>query len=521
MPRGIRRTGLLAVLVATAMFAAGCFGGQPSSAGQDAPADATRILPPGCDANRTAVAHHPDGVAANWTGALPIPCQVPVGVDTFEPTIGVDPETGAVFYYPAQDTQALSTVGVARSVDDGLTWTTYHPNAFDQPTHPYTVDPYMYLDPDTGRLFVEDLVTAHCAIFSYSDDLGLSWTNSAAGCTQADHVNIFAGPPVTSDPIDYPNVVYRCAIGLAAVIYGSVTSGCQKSLDGGMTFVNTGTPPFVADPQKTGIQGVPGWCDGAVGHGTVGPDGTVYVPKGLCGTPMLAMSHDEGLTWERVAVSDLGMAVAFCNNWDHEGSVGVDPDGNVYYAWVDNQRVPRLAVSTDGGHTWGPGMNVSAPGLTQAAMLHLIVGGVGKVAIMYKGSANAPAGPFPRTTETDPAKCETVTGFTGGGDDPAYADATWDGYLTMSVNALADEPTFLTAHANAPGDPMKRGTCGPIACGGGDFYDIRVGPDGTPWAAWVDACIGECAEGGPSADWAEGSMVARLWGGPSLIDADA
>ncbi len=513
----MRSTGLLALFVAAAIVVAGCFGGQPSVADDEDPEGPPAALPPGCDANRTAVAHHPDGVAANWTGPLPNPCQMPIAADTWEPTIGIDPETGSVFFYPAQETFPVGTVGMARSDDGGATWTIKQPHLEGQPTHPYSVDPYMYLDPDTGRIFADDLVTAHCGILSFTDDRGESWTTVPVGCTEADHVNLFAGPPVTSTTLGYPNVVYRCAIGLVAVIFASFTSSCMKSLDGGMTFVNTGTPPFVTDPQKTGIQGVPGWCDGAVGHGTLGPDGTVYLPKGLCGTPMLAMSHDEGLTWERVVVSDLGMAVAFCNNWDHEGSVGVDPDGNVYYAWIDNQRVARLTVSTDGGHTWGPGMNVSAPGLTQNSMLHLAVGGVGKVAIMYMGSGTAPDGPFPRQTETDPANCETL----GASDDDGYEDATWDAYLTVSTDALAASPTFLTSFVNAPGDPMKRGTCGPIQCGGGDFYDIRIGPDGTPWAALYDACTGSCAGDGPSSAWSDPSLVGRLWGGPSLLDADA
>ena len=70
-----------------------------------------------------------------------------------------------------------------------------------------------------------------------------------------------------------------------------------------------------------------------------------------------------------------------------------------------------------------------------------------------------------------------------------------------------------------PSDSLSRGSCGPSACQeGGDFLDIRIGPDGTPWAEFVDGCENACATGASMKDNASEGIVGRLVGGPSLLD---
>jgi hypothetical protein len=74
---------------------------------------------------------------------------------------------------------------------------------------------------------------------------------------------------------------------------------------------------------------------------------------------------------------------------------------------------------------------------------------------------------------------------------------------------------FLTAAVNPPDDPLLRGgNCLVVRCDAEfDFIDTEIAPDGTPWAAFVDACGKDpkeaCAAIGVG-------VVARLTGGPPL-----
>lgn len=511
-----RSSSLSSAAILVLMGLAGCLDGGPDDLGLPLSPFEGVPLPPGCRADVRAVAHGADaGQLPDAVGCISI---VPTG--TWEPSLGIHPKSGAVFVYPAIDGSAgsLATVSVARSGDHGATWEFLTPNVAGQPTHPLTLDPIFYLDPATGRIFLEDLLTPQCGVLSWSDDEGTTWAgHTVSGCTQADHVTIFAGPPTLSTTVGYPNVVYRCAINTVTVLFASFTSTCQKSLDGGRTWVQTGTPAFYPDPTRTGFQGIPGWCDGAVGHGTVGPDGTIYLPKGSCGVPMLATSRDEGLTWTRSQVSDLGNAVAWCQAWDHEGSVGVDSENNVYYAWIDNQRVPRLAVSRDGGATWGPGIDLRPPGVTQASLAQLAVGGVGKVAVSYMASTNAPEGPFPAEPALDPQGCAGE--LSGDRTQPAYDQVTWSGYIGMTWDALEDTPSFVTGTINDPEDPLSRGgPCGLTCPGQADFYDLQIAPDGTPWATFTEACVDGCVTGEETSTNHNEPVAGRLWGPFSLVD---
>lgn len=504
----MKRGALLVILLL-----GGCLSPNGSDPNVDLPIGHSEPLPPGCNANLTGIAHGAQAVVLSDVGASTLGCLNYINTASWEPTVAIHPRSGAVYFHPAGTAGASGQSDVARSADQGATWEILSPNVAGQSTHPITVDPYMWIDPDTGRLFVDDLFSTHCSFFSYSDDEGASWSTTAAGCTIADHISIFTGKPTMSTTVAYPNVVYRCGISIGTVVFASYGAGCQKSLDGGRTFVNTGSPAFTPEP-RPGFQGIPAYCDGGAGHGIAGPDGTIYLPKGLCGVPMLAISDDEGLTWTRYEVSDLGNDVAFCQLWNHDGAVGVDPAGTLYYGWIDNQRVARLAFSRDGGVSWTPALDVRAPNVTQAQMLELVVGGVGKVSMVYIGSTNAPQGPFPKAPATDPQDCDLSTR-----DPPEqYAEVTWNAYIVSSWNADADEPVFVSTLLNDPADPIARGQCRGIGCPGqGDFIDIKLAPDGTPWAAFVDACVDECATG-ETLSTVNGGGVAGHVIGPSLLD---
>jgi hypothetical protein len=451
------------------------------------------------DSGGRAVVHRAGGRAVGadeYDGPVPEARLYQTGTLGVEPTLGIHPD-GEIFYVGFSG-GAAQQAPVVRSDDGGATWTEVSPRVAGQRTHAITLDPMLHVDKDTGRVFTADLSTVTCSFVSHSDDKGASWTTSKA-CGPTDHQNVFTGPPALSPTVGYPNVVYYCAIdGGLLFAFGTMTS-CLKSLDGGLTWVKTGAPAFTDDPRQTsGNLGVPGHCGGATGHGFVDDDGTVYLPRGWCGQPYLAISDDEGATWRRVQVADTGMADDGTLQ-EHEAGVAVDRSGNVYYAWTGRNRLPYLAISRDGGATWSQPLMIGPPGLTEANLPAIDIGDDGKVAITYMGSTNAPGGEAP----------------TGSG--PAYAKATWNGYITMTVDALADDPLFFTAPVNDPADPFVKGGCGVGRCQQVfDFIDVVIAPDGTPYTSMVDGCPrrGACPSLGQG-------VVGRLVGGPPLIESGA
>lgn len=442
------------------------------------------------------VVHHADGVRTTSPRLRAISPDVRfqrVGATAFEPTLGIT-EDGSVYY------QALTTnqiPKVLRSDDDGATWENVSPRLGPLYRHPTSNDPLIHVDEETGRVFTVDyqLHTALCSELSFTDDGGKNWTTTQV-CGHTDHQNLFTGPPVSSPTVGYPNVVYFCAInGGAMTSFGALTT-CAKSLDGGITFAYTGTPPYHDDPrQSDGHFGIPGKCGGETSHGVAGPDGTIYIPRGYCGQPYLAISRDEGLTWTRVQVADNGMPRTRGDQLEHESGVAVDDEGNLYYVWGAEDRLPYLAISRDGGETWSKPMMIGAPSVTEASFPAIDVGAPGRIAVMYMGTENSPGAPF----------------------DGEYTATNWNGYMMMTTTALARKPVFFTATVNDPADPLIVGPCGPLRCeDAGDFFDVVIAPDGTPWAAFVDACAGDrCSPFGVSED----GLVGHLVGGPPLVAA--
>ncbi|MEA2488176.1 MAG: hypothetical protein QOF16_1830 [Actinomycetota bacterium] len=438
-----------------------------------------------------AVVHHGGGAPINSSGAnIPYAHLYRIGVNAAEPTLGTTKD-GDIFVTALQGN---TKVDVVRSTDQGQTWKIVSPKLpGGKNAQAISLDPYLYVDHRTNRVFTIDNTVA-CLYMSYSDDRGGSWTTNPAMCSHPDvndHQTIAAGPPSISPTVGYPDVIYYC--------YNDVvTTSCAKSLDGGINWVSTGQPPFPGvDPNSTSYDyyGVPGVCDGLSGHVYVGHDGTVYMPRGWCGHPYVAISHDEGATWKDVKVSNMGIS-------GHEGVIAEDGAGNLYYMWIDNlTRLPFVSVSTDGGTKWGKPVEVAAPGVKETDLPTLEVGAPGHLAIAYVGSTNAPGAPY-KTDSSDAAK---------------YTNVTWNAYLSESVDMLSKNPTFYTATVNNPRDPILRRTCGPDRCGPEyDFIDVDIAPDGTAWAAYVDGCIGACATTKGAGDNSSEGIVGHLAGGPSL-----
>lgn len=398
------------------------------------------------------------------------------GAPGAEPTIGVLPD-GSVLI------QALASKGVVRSVvlrtrDGGRTFVDVTPRTNGEQTHALTLDPYLYVEPRTGRIFTTDFVG--CGLVSSSDDGGERWATSPPLCSElADHQTVFGGPPVSSTTKGYPELVYYCAASLVAVNRGSTSTACEKSTDGGNTFVPTGRPAFAPQPRYDDEGTVAGICTGLVGHGAVGPDGSVYLPK-TCERPLLAVSRDEGSTWLTIAIpTSLGVNTDAVGEPDHEAAVAVDARGVIYYSWMSRTRLPYLTTSRDGGRTWSPALMVGAPGINEAVLPGLAVTPGGRVAISYMGTKNSPGHPFPNDS-CPGLNCPRAN---------RYTNTTWNGYITVSDNPLSADPTFSSVSINDEADPLVVGQCGPFRCQQqADFNDVQFGPDGTPWAAFVDGC---------------------------------
>ena len=428
-------------------------------------------------ASRRAVVHGANGKAAKARyNATPKMFRLKHGAG--EPTLGIT-KKGEIFVTASDgcvtscqgSTETLDTVTpgarvVYASNNQGKTWRSVGPGTSGVSPHVVSLDPYIWVDEtaDGNRIFNIDLTLA-CSILSFSDDGGKNWLTNPIACGEPvnDHQTLFGGKPVTSTTIGYPHVLYYC------FNHPAITK-CTKSLDGGISFVPTAqiTPPR---------------CGGLNGHGVVDKKGVVYVPLGSCGMPNLAISKDEGNTWNVVEVSDVEADTGA------DPSVAVDAQGNLYYVWIDaGDRLPHLTVSKNGGKTWSKAIRVSPKSVDAANLATVDVGTPGNIAIAYYGSTNS--------------------------DDLEHG---WSGYIASGVDVLSKNPTFYTATINDPRNPLKmgacKGRCGRVL----DFIDVEIAPNGQPWGTYVDACLAQCERERKEFITDNEGVVGTLVGGPNLM----
>lgn len=372
-----------------------------------------------------------------------------------------------------------------RSRDKGVTWEAVSPEFLLRDTTtepPLTLDPMLHVDPVTGRVFSVDLFVG-CSWAIFSDDEGVTWQRNPLACGQPvnDHHTILTAPPPAGvTTVGYPNMLYYCFNRVA-------DSSCGRSRDGGQTF----EPAGIA---FTGVDTVSGlFCGGLHGHLAADGAGRLFLPKGHCGLPWVAISEDGALTWTRVNVaSHTPMA-------HHEVSLAVDTADNIYAVWTDRTfRLPFLSVSTDHGRTWSTPIMMAPPGIHEVNFPTIVAGDPGRIAILFPGTESQD-----RTDATRP----------------------WNISLVMSTSALDADPIFTSTTANDPRDPVHRGSCGPGRCdaedGGSmlDFLDIQTSPaDGAFWGTASDTCVGECVANPQARKLRPGQGVAiRQLKGPSLF----
>jgi hypothetical protein len=466
---------------------AGCLDDGPGEvptelpAGGNAPADATLAA-----FHKAPTVEEP--FARPMVVGYPDPLLYPVGaarylpVSTFEPTIGSD-QDGCLYFTHFRGTGTGTRIYM--SCDQAATWQEIGPNLplGGAVCFPNSNDPYVHVDRDTGRVFASDLHALVTSTLHYTDDKGATWQCNPAGGGNPpgvhDHQTVATGAPRLVQTVGYPNVVYYCVNRVA-------DSVCASSLDGGVGF-----GPFVMvypGVESPGEGQPPQLCGGLHGHVETDLEGRVLLPKGQCGKPEVAVSEDDGLTWSRAIVSpDTGIM-------GHEVRVAADAEGNLFAFYIGDDGLPYLGRSTDHGQTWDQPFMVAPPGVTAASFPAVYAGAGGKVAVAYIG-----------ITHRD-------------GYDAEPEEMAWNAYLTVSVDALAQDPLFATVQANQPDDPVARGTCGNSRCGGlGDFIDMTIDPEGRPWAAFADMCRDDCLD--PDATENDGGTVAftgTLLQGPSL-----
>ena len=300
--------------------------------------------------------------------------QTGIGDSCGEPSLGLDPRTGNVLYQCG-----LQTLRVTNLAKDGKsTWTPVQPPVEGVQSS----DPILYRDPDTGRVWINQLMPQGCSVQAFSDDFGTTWTQSAAGCglgISFDHQTIGTGKPTTLPTTGvYKNVLYYCTNdGLAVNVID-----CGVSLDGGLTY---GPSHPVSTPDDT--------CSPIVGHIKSAPDGTVYLMPDGCsdeaGDQAVYVSTDNALTWTKRSIPQSTEGDA------GHPSVAVGSDGTVYAAWgsKDNDegggRV-YVSVSRDKGAHWTLPVPLGTDQHVHVTRFPLAVAGDGdRAAIAYLGSTSA------------------------------------------------------------------------------------------------------------------------------------
>ncbi len=397
-------------------------------------------------------------------------------------------DSGTVFYAPAVQsfagTQAQyflgGNSGFARTSDLGASWQFVLPispdlavpaNPLGKPGWPAwdQIDDKFYVDRTTGRLFWADPDLPSEAVI-WTDDDGLSWGYSLLPVGfGGEWTQVTAAKPRISKTSGYPEVVYACgeydSVGrdVSTSFEGDL---CQKSLDGGQTWIADGQG-FFGSPLATHRE-----CSGQTEHPNFSPwaapdpQGRIYELLFCAGKTYLIRSDDEGGTWPIAARVPYSIPNA------GPGGTGAaelrsDARGNLYLAWTNpgnpnpngGYAPTRLYMTTsqDAGHIWSRPVEVLAPGV-QGIRTHFgfDVGAPGHVAFSYLGKARA---------------------------------AGFDAYITETGDALAKRPLFWSATVNDPTQaPLDNGSKGSSNGLGLDYVSVAIGPDGTPWASFWDDC---------------------------------
>jgi hypothetical protein len=404
--------------------------------------------------------------------------------DAGEPTIGVNPKTGAVMFIAGLKTYRIGDFDARGAGTSTWTDVSYFLTSIA------TADPILETDTTTGRTFVNQLMYSNPgSVMAYTDDDGKTWTPVPYGSgvgLNIDHQTVGFGPWVKGSPFQsptgYPNAIYYCTNDAAA-------SDCAISLDGGDTFLPA-RPAYLSED-----------CAAIHGHLKSAPDGTIYLPPDGCtaidgpGDPAgVVVSRDNSFSWsvKRVPGSDSGDA--------GHPSIGIASDGALYLAYgsktaEDEPSGPvQVAKTTDRGESWTKPVTLGAElGVKAASFPVAVAGDPGRAAVGFLGT----------TDEENPRREAT---FTGRWD--LYISTTYDGGATWhTVNATPDNPIQIGSICT-----------GGLSCGSDrnllDFNDMVIDERGRIVVGLADGCVKTTCT---KADRAQHGLLVRQVSGKGLL----
>ena len=397
-----------------------------------------------------------------------------------EPSIGVyplsDPLHDEVMYQAGLYT-------MRGTFDDSTKPATAHwTNVSPTITNLVSEDAILFLDRNTGRTFVSELVLA-CSLGAVSDNNGRSWTPAPSACQKpagVDHETIGGGPyapPLPPHGATYPDAEYYCSQNIGE-------AECALSIDGGL---NYGPASVMWGSNE---------CFGLHGHVKVAPnDGTVYVPNKACGHPEcliitstagpnchpgFAVSTDMGATqpWTVYTINDMHTPLYDTG----DPSIGIGAAGTMYFGFNDRDGHPKIAVCKNHGASCSASVDVSGPfHIESSEMPTVVAGDDNRAAFAFLGS----------TTPGDDQEGSTPSGasfenkFVG----------TWHLYVAVTYDGGAH---WTTSDAT-PDHPVQRGciefngSC-PNARSSNDqrnlldFNDLTIDGEGRILAAYTDGC---------------------------------
>ena len=471
--RDALKPALIAVLVFT-----GC--GQSSRIGETQPA---AVVQPACAPGTPAVAHDAAGNILSFA-AVPIACATLTGFGGAETHIRVA-SNGTVVEQPAvivpgilgtgfvpgapgphPETQ-LSVAGLAVSHDAGKQWQFVKPGGATWVGQ----DSSIYIDRASDRLFfyalavnpapqgggvpLTDQVPSYQAHLLSSGDDGVTWNVvGIPGFNNSENPRFTSAPAAAGQPaaIAGENVTYWCGNNMQFTFVARI---CYRSMDGGVSWQQTSIMLTRGVPRHSECGNSEEDLATYDGHYPVGAaDGSLWLLLSCGGKTFLARSTDGSVTWPilRKAGSSEPLTIPAAEE------LRIDPVGNLYSVRQQGSAL-NLRISRDGGQSWSDPLNMTAPAVRKAGAFQWATAsrGPGQVAVTYL---------VPRS---------------GGG---------YDGYITVTRNALDAQPVFFSAAFNSADAPLVTRS----QTAKDDYIDVDLGPDGTPWAAFYSDCPADNSE---------------------------
>lgn len=436
----------------------------------------------GCDPSRPAVAFTGRGTLLASPSTV-VPCLGTTGYGGAETRVVVTAD-GTLVYEPAIVTPGLAGTAYGAGLPGpqlstqvspgGLAVSSYQAGTwrFDEPAGQTWVpqDDQLYADRTTGRLYyyalspdpvpqsgtpLQDQLPAGYAQLMASPDIGNpdaqpTWYHTALpGYIESENPRFTSAPaPVGGQPpVPYTanaDLVYWCGNNM---LFTPSYRACYRSLDGGVSwsFASVLFSSPVPQHSQCGTNGeIFNAGDGNYPEGA--PKGSLYVLVGCGSKTFLARSTDEGSTWP--ILTDAGVP----RTAPADGELRVDPAGNLYLV-AQNGDALDLWTSQNEGQTWQGPQDMTVPGSKNVLQWFVAERGIGEVAVSYLADTASGVG--------------------------------YDGFLSVTMDALGLNPTFVGTTLDNPATPVYAGSP-PQARD--DFIGVDIGPDGTPWAAFFGSC---------------------------------